>query len=258
MGTIKIPEQYQKEFDRLCELATTEQSKVKVERLKSHTERVIELTDTIAGSLEMSEHELNIAGIIALFHDIGRLVPLIQPVPELPIPIDHAETGINYMKNNNLLGELDEFTKNIIYESIRSHTRHELPKKEQESISFYSKLLRDADKLDSWHTTVEYLSHKANKPTTSMDLGLADSPVLTPLVCEIILEGRIPSRSDLHTFTDFRLFQLSWVFDLNFKKSFHLLNQKQYMRSIYDSLPKNNSVIDIYRMVRIHIENKIF
>ncbi len=258
METAKLIVQYRGEFERLCELATTLENREKVERLKMHTQRVNEWILSIADSLELSEHEKAIAAIIALFHDIGRLVPFLQPMPEIPVPIDHAETGVNYLISNNILAELDEFTKNTIYESIKCHTKHEVSKKEQESISFYSKLLRDADKLDSWHSTVEYITHKDHKPNTSMDLGLADIPVITPSVCDIILEGRIPYRSDLHTFADFRLFQLSWVFDLNFKKSFQILNQKQYMRYIYDSLPKNNSVIDIYRMVRIHIENKIF
>ena len=81
--------------------------------------------------------------------------------------------------------------------------------------------------------------------------------VVTTSFCKIIIEGGIPNKSDLVTFHDFIIFQMSWVFDLHFKKSFQILNQKQYIRYLYDSLPKNDSVIEIYRMLRIYIENRI-
>jgi len=259
METVKVLSKYREEFIRICEKATNSESENKVERLISHTERVTEFMLVIAKSLDLSEHESIMAETIAIFHDIGRLVPFLTSELEThqPAPADHAEAGINYLKNNYILGELDESTKNIVFESIRYHNKQEIPKKEPESIAFYAKLLRDADKLDSWRTTVEYLTLKNKKPNTSMDLGLSDIPVISPSICKIILEGHIPPRTELHTFFDFKLFQMSWVFDLNFKKSFQILNQKQYIQSIYDSLPKNNNVIDIYRMVKIYIENKI-
>jgi hypothetical protein len=198
------------------------------------------------------------AAIIALFHDIGRLAPYLKQNNENPPETDHAEAGVSYLKSSNLMNELDEITQNIDFESIRLHNKQEIPHKTPESIVFYAKLLRDADKLDSWQTTVEHLINRNPKPNTALDIALNDTRILSPTICNTILDNKIPSRSELKTFADFKLFQLSWVFDLNFKKSFQLLNQKQYIRTIYESLPKNNSVIDIYRMVRIYVENKIW
>jgi hypothetical protein len=257
METAKTLSKYPEEFSKICEKATNSESTDKVERLITHTQRVTEFILSIAKSLDLSEHESIMAETISIFHDIGRLVPYLTSDLELHHPFDHAEAGVTYLKSNFILGELDESSKNIVFESIRYHNKQEIPKKEPELISFYAKLLRDADKLDSWRTTVEYLTLKDMKPNTSMDLGLSDIPVISPAISKAILEGQIPSRTDLRTFVDFKLFQMSWVFDLNFKKSFQILNQKQYIQSIYDSLPKNNNVIDIYRMVKLYIENRI-
>jgi hypothetical protein len=89
------------------------------------------------------------------------------------------------------------------------------------------------------------------------ELIISEKSVVTPAFCKIIIEGGIPSKSDIVTFNDFIIFQMSWIFDLHFKKSFQILNQRQYMRHLYDSLPKNDNVIEIYRMIRIYLENRI-
>lgn len=105
------------------------------------------------------------AETIAIFHDIGRLVPFLTSDNELHLPLDHAEAGITYLKSNNILGELDESTKNIAFESIRYHNKQEIPRNEPELNAFYAKLLHDAAKLDSLRTTVEYLTFKKRNPT---------------------------------------------------------------------------------------------
>jgi len=161
------------------------------------------------------------------------------------------------LKISPVFGQLDEETQNIVIQVIKNHNKPELPKKEGESILFYVKLLRDADKLDTWRSTSEYITRKGGKPNMAVELALSEKPIVTPSFSKTIIEGGIPNRADILTFNDFLIFQMSWIFDLHFKKSFQILNQKQYIRHIYDSLPKNDSVIEVYRMIRIHVENQI-
>lgn len=221
-----------------------------------HIDRVVENIRILADSLELSENEKQVAEITGQFHDIGRMW-LLLPENAESIITDHAEASIEYLKTSPIFSQLDEPTQNIIIQVIKNHNKPELPKKEGDSIVFYTKLLRDADKLDSWRSTVEYITRKGGKPNMAIEFTLSEKPVVTPSFSKTIIEGGIPNRSDIVTFSDFLIFQMSWIFDLHFKKSFQLVNQKQYIRHLYDSLPKNDSVIEIYRMIRIHIENQL-
>ena len=47
------------------------------------------------------------------------------------------------------------------------------------------------------------------------------------------------------------------VFDLNFKPSFELIFEQRFFEKIYNSLPKNDLVIEIYRKIKIYTENKL-
>lgn len=227
-----------------------------IERIVRHIEHVVENIIVLADSLELSQNEKNIAVITALFHDIGRLWLQHPENAESNIK-DHAEASIQYLKSSAIFEQLDEISQNIVIQVIIHHNKADLPKKENEAILFYIKLLRDADKLDAWRSTSEYLTRKGLKPIIATELLLSDRPVVTPELCKIIIEGGIPHKGELVTFNDFIIFQMSWIFDLHFKKSFQIVNQKQYIRHLYDALPKNDSVIEIYRMIRIHIENQV-
>ena len=226
------------------------------EKTLLHIAKVVENILILADSLELSENEKHVAGIIAQFHDIGKLW-LYQPENSESKITDHAEASIEYLKTSPIFRELDESTQNIVIQAIKNHNKPELPKKEGDSILFYTKLLRDADKLDLWRSTSEYITHKGGKPNMAIELTLSEKPVVTSSFSKTIIEGGIPNKGDIVTFNDFLIFQMSWIFDLHFKKSYQILNKKQYIRHIYDSLPKNDSVIEIYRMIRIHIENQI-
>jgi hypothetical protein len=221
-----------------------------------HIKKVVENILILADELELSENEKIVAEIAAQFHDIGRLWILL-PENSANRMIDHAEASIQYLKASGAIDHLDESTQNIVIQAIINHNKPELPKKESEAVLFYIKLLRDADKLDVWRATSEYITRKGSRPNMAVELSLSDKPVVTSSFCKIIIEGGIPNKDNILTFNDLMIFQMSWIFDLNFKKSFQILNKKQYMRHIYDSLPKNDSVIEIYRMIRIYIENKI-
>lgn len=224
-------------------------------RTIEHINNVVENSRILADSLELNANETAMAEIAALFHDIGRLTALLPE--KYPIFSDHADASIEYLKLNDDFLQLDLKAQEIIIQIIKNHNKPELPKKENENVLFYIKLLRDADKLDVWRETANFLIRKSGKPNMSIDLALSDKAVVTPSFCKIIIDGGIPNKKDLVTINDLVIFQMAWVFDLNFKKSFQIVNQKQYIRHLYESLPKNDNVIEIYRMIRIYIENRI-
>jgi hypothetical protein len=221
-----------------------------------HTEKVVENILILADSLELSENEKCTAEVVALFHDIGRFWMLLQDQNEIK-GYDHALASVQYLNTNHTFNSLDESIRKTLTEIILNHHLPEIPKKDNGATLFFTKLLRDADKLDIWRSTTDYLVNKNKRSNMAIELELSQKLVVTDSFCHTIIEGGIPNKQDIVTFSDLLLYQMSWVFDLNFRKSYQLLNQKQYMRHIYDALPKSDSVFEIYRMIKIHIENQI-
>jgi hypothetical protein len=221
-----------------------------------HTEKVVENILILADSLELSESEKNAAEAIALFHDIGRFWLILQDQTEAA-KYDHARASIQYLMTNHSFVSLDESIKNNFIEIIQNHHLPEIQKKDNDAVYFFLRLLRDADKLDIWRATTDNVVDSKKRLNLNRELGLSEKPVITESFCRNILEGGLGDRTEVITFSDFLIYQMSWVFDLNFRKSFQLLNQRQYMRYYYDVLPKNDIVIEIYRKIKIHIENQI-
>ena len=61
----------------------------------------------------------------------------------------------------------------------------------------------------------------------------------------------------MKTVTDFKLVQMAFVYDLNFKESFSIVGKRQYLKHIFDTMPKNDRVFEMYRRVKIHVENHL-
>jgi hypothetical protein len=221
-----------------------------------HTEKVTQNILLIANSLELSESERYTAEALAIFHDIGRFW-LLHPDQHETKKMDHAEASVEYLKSNQNFNLLDEQSKNIILEVILYHHTPEIVKKDNPVSLFFSRLLRDADKLDIWRLTVDSLADKTKRSNLAREFGLIEKPIITASFSQNIIDGVLAKKDDIVTFSDYLLFQMSWVFDLNFRKSFQILNKMQYMRHIYDALPKADMVFEIYRKIKIHIENQI-
>jgi hypothetical protein len=161
------------------------------------------------------------------------------------------------LTTNETFIALDESVKSNLTEIIQNHHLPEIQKKDNDAAFFFISLLRDADKLDIWRSTTDHLVNNKIRINFNRELGLSDKPAITEPFCKKILEGGLGDKNGIVTFSDYLIYQMSWVFDLNLRKSFQLLNQKQYMRLYYDVLPKNDMVFEIYRMIKIHIQNQI-
>jgi hypothetical protein len=224
-----------------------------------HSQQVADNCTTIGKALELTEEELSMARLIAILHDIGRYTQILKKSNgENGSVVDHAETGIEIISNFDAFKELNEAEQRILTTTIWNHNKPEIPQKEDRYVLFYLQLLRDADKIDSMRITSEYLIDPKKKPSTIFGKKLANKPIVHKSVYDAIIKETIPPRDSIYTLYEYILFQLSWVFDINFRKSYHILNNKQYVKNLYKYLPKNDANINIYRIVKIYIDNKLF
>ena len=132
---------------------------------------------------------------------------------------------------------LSEEEQEIIIQSVTFHNAFSVPEKEKAEIVFFIRLIRDADKLDIWRVFLEYYEGPEESRASAVGLGLPDFPGYSEDVLSRIYHKEIISLTDIRSLNDFKLLQLSWIFDLNFRPSFALLAQRDYIQKIAGCLP---------------------
>ena len=223
---------------------------------KEHSLRVAKLAAHIADKLGLDEQECRLAELIGLVHDLGRFPQFekYQSFDDLKTE-DHATLGTEILKEADFFKELSEPEQQIVIQAIEGHNKLAISSKDKPVILF-SQILRDADKLDIWEVAVSYLKRDGSFGLPSISFNLPKAQGVSEAVIKGILSGKPVSKKDLQSVNDFKIFLMAMVYDLNFKASFQILNQKQLITKIYDSMPKRDDVINVYRQIRLFIENK--
>lgn len=225
---------------------------------REHINRVIGYTEVLTRSLELDSDMVLTAQLAALLHDIGRFEQFkqYQTFNDL-MSLDHAELGVGLIDVKEWLNELSEDTQSNIKKAVFYHNKASIPKTENEVVIFLSKIIRDADRIDILDIAIKEFSLQKVNRNPFFTLELDDSISTSKQIIKSLLSDKQPDKKEVKTITDFKLYQMAHVFDINFKKSYLIINEKKYLKSLFDLLPKSDAVFEIYRKCKIHIENQL-
>jgi hypothetical protein len=205
---------------------------------EQHTYRVCENIREIAKGLVIDEDRLTLAEAVALFHDVGRFPQYAKyRTFRDGISVNHGIMGAQTLIKEKVLDNLPEEEQEIIVQSVRFHNAFSVPKSDGEDKVFFIRLIRDADKLDIWRVFLDYYEGPDENKASAVSLGLPDVPGYSEDALASLYDQKIVPLSKVKTLNDFKLLQLSWVFDLNFLPSFRLLSERNYIERITAHLP---------------------
>ena len=144
-------EKYYKWFSDFTEKFYSDDEE-KNKKIRSRIEHSIEVVKNIL-SIQNSEVEnipRHIKEIAALLHDVGRFHQILyQDVSSGKHPEDHAELGVNLLREKLVLDDLPERDRELILNSIFFHNKKGLHLKSNDTEMIYiTDLLRTADKMD--------------------------------------------------------------------------------------------------------------
>jgi putative nucleotidyltransferase with HDIG domain len=206
---------------------------------KDHSLRVTDNTMLLSAKLGLNDFEEKAVVLAAVFHDIGRFRQIAEfNTLNDASSADHAQIAVEVLKENNMLGKWNDGLQEVVYRIILVHNKFELPSNLPEQEMMLSRVLRDADKLDIYKVLSDYYSSK-NSPPNHM------------LTWEMVSKKEVKNEADV------KILQMSWVYDINYKYTVGQIFRNRYLEKIYDSLPKNDPVIEIYRKVKVYAENKM-
>jgi len=226
---------------------------------REHTLRVCRASREIGLDLNLSQNDLRLAEIAALFHDIGRFEQFTRHRTfSDKISFNHAAFGVGVLIKNDVLSRLGIFEQELMIKSISRHNMLELPDEDDETVRLHQRLLRDADKLDIWWVVTDYYRERAaGKINPGLELNQPDTPGISPAVFERIMNGETVLFADLNNLNDFKLLQVGWVFDVNFAPTLRLLKERCYLDMIRSYLPDNEEVNELFACVGNYIEQRL-
>lgn len=226
---------------------------------EGHTKRVCAEILKIGKETGLDELQLNLAETIALLHDIGRF----RQFSEFRTfsdrkSVDHAELGIRVLSEERVLDHLNAETRELIICTIRSHNKPALPEGKTDECLFFTKMLRDADKLDILRMLTLYYNSRNRRRNDTLTLNLQDTPGYSKEVCNAVFNRKIVNLKHVKNLNDLKLLQLSWIFDVNFRATANYIMKYSYLEKIRSVLPDTQEISDIYNNIIRYRDNKEF
>ena len=204
-----------------------------------HTFGVVNSAKKITDKMNLPGEDRELAGVIALLHDIGRFEQLRQFDSFERTTMDHAAVGVELLFGpQKMIRDFLSDTKydDIIRTAIAHHSDYALPKLADSQTKFHAALIRDADKLDNCRVKLE----------DSMEVMLGESAKqvgaesITDKVWETCMRNECIRSEDRVTKMDYWVSYVAYFFDINFNETWDIIMEEKYVSRIIERIPYTN------------------
>lgn len=204
----------------------------------THTYRVMDICLFLAEAMGMQEEKRDLAGLIGLLHDIGRFEQLRITNSFDDSVIPHAKCSLMVLFDQGHLREfidIDEYDT-IIFESIKNHGVFLVDETFKGEELLYTKLIRDADKLDNFHTKlIESMETMLDVTMEELEKEeVSDYAYETFMACKPLLNAK------RETHLDMWVSYIGYMFDLNLSQSFAYVKEHDYVNRLVDRISYKN------------------
>lgn len=226
---------------------------------EDHSHRTCQQMLYLVDELGLTQEQRRLAEAVALFHDIGRFKQFVEhKTYHDPRSLNHCILGLQILRETGVLESLEEKEKQIIESAVECHGMKELPSGLDGDCLLYSKLIRDADKLDIFYIVIEgYRQYRDNPESFNFEVELPDEPQYSAEIAEKVLAGRRIDYNMLRTWNDMKLLQLSWVYDVNFAASLKRMKEFRLPEQIFEFLPRCDDIEKIRQKVLDYMDARI-
>jgi hypothetical protein len=223
-----------------------------------HTRRVCREIVALGKKLGLRDSALRLAEIIALLHDIGRFEQYTKYRTFRDGKSEnHAELGIRVLERFGILKPLGNKAEGLILCAICHHNEPSLSRVENADCLFFSRLLRDADKLDIWRVVTEYYHRKSGERNGALELELPDTPGFSKECGRDLMKKGIVDIQHVKSLNDYKLLQIGWIFDVNFEPTLHCIKRRRYLEMIWDVLPGTEEIKEIFDAVHAFLHARV-
>ncbi len=200
-----------------------------------HTYHVVENALEIAKNLGLSEDDINLAGLIAYMHDLGRFDELKNLKRFDSVGNDHAMFASRILFEDGLITKFidtDEYN-NIIKKAVENHNKKSIEEGLSERELLHAKIIRDADKLDNFRV-------KKDEKITDIFPGIVtcgedlENSLISDKVYESIMNEECIDIKDRVYPLDYWICILGFLFDINFRETLLIVKENDYVNVLVD------------------------
>jgi hypothetical protein len=207
-----------------------------------HTGYVTDIARDLAKYLKLDEHDVQLAELMGLLHDVGRFHQwtIYQTFNDADSE-DHADLGVKVIVDLPFYDMLNDEEKDYLLFAIKNHNKKEIAPAPSEKHLMFAKLLRDADKLDIYRVLEPYL-------------GPTDNKGFAPGFVEKFVAGEQVDYTKMQTQDDRKLVRLMWVYDINYSWTMKRLMERGYIDKIINNLMDTPEVRKGVERLRKHVD----
>ncbi|MBN1906833.1 MAG: HD domain-containing protein [Deltaproteobacteria bacterium] len=216
---------------------------------KKHSHLVSKEMVTIARSIGLDSHEIDIAQTIGLLHDIGRFPQMAEyNTFNDHDSVDHGKLGVDVIRKHNLLHEMDDYARSIVETAVLLHNKASLPRLTDRRYNIFAELIRDADKLDIFRVDQDvYLFGDSTIDRFPKGLDVSEG------VYEEIVNKKMVSNCNIKNQIDLVLFRIGWFFDINFASTLNMIIDRGYYARLRSMLPDTDKIRNLLKVVDNYI-----
>lgn len=228
--------------------SSDEKIKLKID----HTYRVAGLCERIAGSLNLNEHDIELAWLIGMLHDVGRFEQVRQYGTFLDSnSVDHAQFGADLLFLKGLISTYVPDAKKdeelaLVELAIRSHNVYHLSAELEERELLFCNIIRDADKIDILRVNIDTPMEIIYDVTTE---ELKNSEVTAEVLASFDKEETI-LKSIRKNAVDSLVGHISLVFELVFPVSLSIVQEQGYLQKMMEFQSKNERTKQQFMHIR--------
>jgi len=220
---------------------------------ENHTGYVTSNCVELAKNLNLDAHDVELAEIIGLFHDVGRFYQY-QTYKTFndADSEDHAALAFKVIDNLEFFKELSAEDYDLIHFAIKNHNKRTIEKTDDARKILFAKIIRDADKLDIYRALEPYFAQESvDKMPTFVK---SRAPGISPDFLEKFVRGEQVNYNEIRTYGDRKLVRLMWIYDINFKWTMKKIVERGYIDKIAEHLPMNEKVAEGLARLRRHVD----
>lgn len=194
---------------------------------QEHSLRVMEISKQIAEGLQLSQEEIDIATLIGLLHDIARFEQYTKYNTFKDLKsIDHGDFGAEILeKELRRYIETNDYD-DIIIKAVKNHNKFKIEEGLTKKELIQAQIIRDADKIDIFYESVEMFWRGKEQEV--------ENSKISEEVIEQIKSHSQTMRKTEESPVDNIMRVMAFIFDINFKQSFQLIKQEDYINKILD------------------------
>lgn len=226
-----------------------------INRKYYHTYRVMNIAGEIAKSIKLDSEEINLAMLTGLLHDIARFEQYTQfHTFSDAKSFDHGDYGAEILKKDFFIRKFVEDNQydNIIIKAVKNHNKFKIEDGLIEKELLFAKIARDADKLDIFFEILT-MFYQDPKEVNELENEIIDDNIIK----QILKHETIVKKPNARIIDNFILI-LCLIFDLNFKHSFEIMYNEDYINKIIDKFDfKDQDTKENMKKIKEELNNYI-